>query len=72
MSDPSSGWQPTAVISSTATGPGTIIQSNFGLPEQLGNFEVVVLEGENLMLYERDNSNLEWDSGRLITSNAFD
>jgi hypothetical protein len=48
MSSENAGWQHTATISSQATGPGTIVQSNYRLPGNLGNFEVAVLEGEDL------------------------
>jgi hypothetical protein len=47
---------PTATISSKATAPGCIIQSSYSTPDAPGNFEVVVLEGNNLVHYYRDNS----------------
>lgn len=48
-----------------------IIQSNFGSTEH-GNFEVVVLEGNNLVHYFHDNSdvNLPWTRGGIITTSA--
>ncbi|GIJ97920.1 hypothetical protein Aspvir_000026 [Aspergillus viridinutans] len=56
-SDPSHPWVgPTATISTKATGPGCIIQSTYGTPNNPGNFEVVVPEGNNLVHYWRDNS----------------
>ena len=51
---PHGEWTRGKVISSKATGPGAIIQSDFGGAAQ-GNFEVVVLEGTNLVHYYRDN-----------------
>lgn len=71
-SKPNSEWQPTKVITPYATGPGSIIQSNFGLPNLPGNFEVVVLEGQNLVHYYRDNSdvNNDWKRVRTISSSA--
>jgi len=65
-------WNSTAVISSTATGPGCIIQSSFkGTPDAPGNFEVVVLEGSNLVHYYRDNTNNQtWNPTAVITSSA--
>jgi len=47
---------PTATISTKATAPGCIIQSSYSTPNAPGNFEVVVLEGSNLVHYYRDNS----------------
>ena len=46
-SDVNSLWQRGQTISRNATGPGCIIQSNFGGVH--GNFEVVVLEGNELV-----------------------
>jgi len=65
-------WNSTVVISSAATGPGSIIQSSFkGAPDAPGNFEVVVLEGSNLVHYYRDNANGQtWNSTAVITSSA--
>jgi hypothetical protein len=59
------------VISPNASGPGCIIQSDFGDGEH-GNFEVVVLEGGNLVHYWHDNSdaNLPWRQGQVISPNA--
>src|SRR4051812_3973310 len=49
------GWVRGQVITSRATGPGCIIQSDFGGGSHK-NFEVVVLEGANLVHYFHDNS----------------
>jgi hypothetical protein len=54
--DPGHPWiGPTATISTKATGPASLIQSTYGAPQNPGNFEVVVLEGNNLVHYWRDN-----------------
>src|ERR1700753_4461277 len=42
-------WERGQTISTFATGPGSIIQSDFGNEHK--NFEVVVLEGRNLVHY---------------------
>jgi hypothetical protein len=66
-------WSRTTVISSKATGPGSIIQSSYSTPYAPGNFEVVVLEGNNLVHYYRDNSSKgkeAWRGGTVITSKA--
>ena len=62
-------WQPGGVISTRATGPGCIIQSNVGSP---GNFEVVVLEDNRLVHYWKDNSDVRnlWQPGQVITTSA--
>ncbi|MBZ5657275.1 MAG: DUF4185 domain-containing protein [Acidobacteriia bacterium] len=70
-SDVNNGWRRGQIITSLATGPGRIIQSNFGSSEH-GNFEVVVLEGTNLVHYFHDNSdvNLPWQRGQTISTRA--
>ena len=54
------------VISSAGSGPGAIIQCDFGAGDH-GNFEVVVLEG-TAVHYFHDNSdvNLPWARGQTI------
>lgn len=42
------------IISTKATGPGTLIQTNFNTPQGPGNLAVLVPEGSNLVLYYRD------------------
>ena len=50
-------WRRTAVIDFSATGPASLIQSSHRIePNAPGNFELVVLEGHNLVHYWRDNS----------------
>jgi hypothetical protein len=63
-------WKRTGVIGNKATGPGTIIQSNYGAPNHLGNFEVIVLEGTNTVFHYCDNSDLSWKFGGIITNSA--
>jgi hypothetical protein len=65
-SNVNSPWQRGQRISAHANGPGSIIQSNFGTP---GNFEVVVLEGNNLVHYWHDNSNVNspWQTGQIVS-----
>lgn len=53
-SNPQGDWQKGRVITDDATGPGSLIQSDFGGAAQ-GNFEVVVPEGSKLVHYYRDN-----------------
>lgn len=70
-SNPNFVWRRGQVVSSQATGPGCLIQSDFrfGSAEQ-GNFEVVVLEGTNLVHYWHDNSKAgsSWQRSEVITS----
>jgi len=65
-------WHRTVVITSKATGPGSIIQSSYGTPNHPGNFEVIVPEGGNLVHYYRDNSanGYPWHYVTTITSKA--
>jgi len=68
-----SPWQRAEVISSQATGPACLIQSNLrtGSSEH-SNFELVVLEGSNLVRYWHDNSDMKspWQRGEVVTSRA--
>jgi hypothetical protein len=66
-SDVNLPWQRGQTISVAATGPGCIIQSDFGGEHK--NFEVVVLEGNQLVHYWHDNSdvNLPWQRGQTIS-----
>ncbi len=71
-SDLSKPWYPqpneqSEVITSKATGPGWVIQSDYKTAGH-GHLEVVVLEGTNLVHYHRDG--LAWKHGLTITSNA--
>jgi hypothetical protein len=66
-----SPWQRTQIISSAATGPASIIQSDF-ISGGHRNFEVVVLEGANLVHYFHDNANVStpWKRGQVISTHA--
>ncbi|XUW93573.1 hypothetical protein OH764_36030 (plasmid) [Burkholderia sp. M6-3] len=69
-------WNRAGVITSSATGPGCIIQSSFGAgdgdDDDHGNFEVVVLEGTELAHYSKDNSDVNnaWGKAGVITTRA--
>ena len=64
-STPGNQWVETYTISTSASSAGCLIQSNLGAPGSPGNLEVVVLEGNNLVHYYRDNSNLTAPSASL-------
>src|ERR1700733_9667360 len=70
-SDVNLPWQRGQVITNKATGPGCIIQSDFGAGDHK-NFEVIVLEGKNLVHYWHNNAdvNLPWQAGQTITTDA--
>jgi len=63
------GWVRGQVITSQATGPGCIIQSDFHSGDH-GNFEVVVPEGNNLVHYFHDNGDVAspWRRGQVIST----
>ena len=69
-SNPTSPWQFGATISTEATGEACMIESSYS--GWYGNFELVVLEGNNLVHYWRDNAaaGLPWHRGVTITSDA--
>ena len=66
-----SPWQRGRTISTEATGPASIIQSDFRSGDH-GNFEVVALEGHTLVHYFHDNSDvaLPWQRGQVISTDA--
>ena len=68
-SDTTLPWQRGQVIATGVTGPGAIIQSNFGSGSH-GNFEVVVPQGQNLVHFFHDNSdvNLPWRQGQIVAA----
>ena len=70
-SNVASPWQRAQVISTATTGAAGIIQSDFRAGGH-GNFEVLVLEGANLVHYfhENDNVNKPWQRGQIISSHA--
>jgi hypothetical protein len=73
-------WQPQSVgaesqkdiISASATSSGALIQSSYGTPDHPGNFEVLVLEGTNLVHYYRDNSasGSPWHRAEVVSTKA--
>jgi hypothetical protein len=66
---PNQPWQRGAVITTQATGPGSLIRSDLGAGSH-GNFEAVAPEGSNLVHYWHDNSvpNQPWQRGAVITT----
>jgi hypothetical protein len=64
-------WRRGQTISTRATGPASIIQSSFKSRDH-GNFEVVVQEGDELVHYFHDNSDvsLPWRRGQTISTRA--
>jgi Domain of unknown function (DUF4185) len=64
-------WVRGQIISSQATGPGCGVQSDFHSGGH-GNFEVVVPEGNNLVHYWRDNSDVAspWRRGQIISNHV--
>ncbi|MBB5448050.1 MULTISPECIES: hypothetical protein [unclassified Paraburkholderia] len=66
------GWQRAQVVASGITGAACMIQSNYPKGADHGNFEVVVLEGADLVHYWHDNGNVAnpWQRGPTITSHA--
>jgi len=63
-------WHRVDIITSKATGPGSIIQSTIMGSSGHGNFEVIVPEGNNLVHYQSDNSadGHPWSQGGVISS----
>ena len=70
-SDVNSDWHQGGIISANATGPGTIIQSDFKSGDH-GDLEVVVPEGRTLVHYYHDSSdvNSPWKRGQTISTIA--
>lgn len=64
-------WSRGPIVSTQATGPGCIIQSDY-LSGSHGNFEAVVQEGSNLVHFFKINtsSDTPWQRGAVITSQA--
>ena len=71
---PHGSWQVAQTISTRATGPGCIIQSDFKSKDsnsiEHGNFEVVVPEGNKLVWYQRRWDKSGWDFVGIISTNA--
>jgi hypothetical protein len=70
-SDVNKPWQRGQNISTQATGPGDIIQSDFKSGGH-GNFEVVVPEEQALVHYFHDNPdvNKPWQRGQTISTSV--
>ena len=66
------GWHRAQIVTSGVTGPACMLQSNYPKGADHGNFEVVVLEGSDLVHYWHDNGNVTnpWQRGVTITSHA--
>ena len=62
-------WINQGTISEKATGAGCIIQSTFQ-SDNHGNFEVVVLEGKQLVHYWKDHTKNGWQRGAVISDRA--
>ena len=66
-------WHRGAVVCDGVTGPATMLQSEFRADKKHhGNFEVLVLQGNNIVHYWRDNSatNKPWKRGVIVSQNA--
>jgi hypothetical protein len=65
--NPALEWRSGRCFAQGATSAPALIQSSFG---DIGNFEVVVQQGEQLCHWYRDNDDpaLEWRSGRCFGS----
>jgi hypothetical protein len=62
-------WINQGIISEKATGAGCIIQSTFQ-SDNHGNFEVIVLEGNQLVHYWKDHTKNQWNRGAVISDRA--
>src|SRR5439155_211784 len=64
-------WENGQTLPSPASGPGSIIQSDFGGSEH-GNFEVVLWTGTEIWHYWHDNSDVSrpWQRAQTITIRA--
>jgi len=66
--------RPGLVVAPLATGPGSIIQTSFGTEVQgkPGNFDAVVLQGNQLVHYWRSNADpaTVWQRGQVISTAA--
>ncbi len=62
-------WINQGTISKKATGAGCIIQSTFQ-SDNHGNFEVIALEGNQLVHYWKDHTKNRWDRGAVISDRA--
>ncbi len=62
-------WINQGIISEKATGAGCIIQSTFQ-SDNHGNFEVIALEGNQLVHYWKDHTKNGWDRGAVLSDRA--
>lgn len=66
--------RPGLVVAPLATGPGSIVQTSFGTEVQgkPGNFDTVVLQGNQLVHYWRSNADpaTVWQRGQVISTTA--
>jgi hypothetical protein len=72
-SDPALPWYKGVVVSAQATGPACLIEGSFRADDDRpGNFEALVLEGNDLVHYWRDNSDpaLPWYRGVVVSAQA--
>jgi hypothetical protein len=67
-SDVALPWQRALRVAAEVTGPGVLIQSDFGTGKH-GNFEVLVPEGQRLAHYWHDNADVTapWQRGQTVT-----
>jgi len=63
-------WIRGPVISTTATASASVIQSSYGPPKHAGNFELLALEGTNVVHYVRDNATGTWARGPVVSAKA--
>ena len=68
---PVSGWNSTVIVSAQASAPASLMQSSFG-QLGLGNFEALVLEGNALVHYWRDNqaAGFPWYRSAVVSERA--
>ena len=72
-SDPSEPWSSSAVVSTQASGSACMIEGTFRADgSKPGNFEALILEGNNIVHYWRDNSasGTPWHRGLVVSSQA--
>ena len=64
-------WNLAQTVPSPASGPGSMIQSDFGGSGH-GNFEAVLWNGNELVHWWHDNSNVQlpWQRGQTISTKA--
>lgn len=63
-------WQKTVDITDKAIGPGSIIQSGYGMQGEPGDFEVIVVEEPNTLVHYWRGTSGGWQKGAVISSEA--